>query len=158
MTTAALAVEVRAAVRVACDTLFASASPPVLVKYSTLEQPEYADDVVLVGGVHAEQEPGALGTSRARDEVLTIDITTASWRPGTDDADQLAYAAAASNLDLIAEEFRSITGDTTLGGLVLWCFLDSFEANGADVKGESVAPGRIWEIIATFKARVRIRG
>lgn len=111
------------------------------------------DDIVSVMRVTAQQEPGPIGTNRARDLTLTADVTVSIYRAGG--ADQEAVAAAQAYALLTAVEEHCRVTDTTLGGAVWWCFCTSHESEGA-TNPDLLAKGRVIEITATFTARARI--
>jgi hypothetical protein len=111
------------------------------------------DDIVSVGRVTSAQEPEALGTNRSRWNVLTAEVTVSVFRAGGPEQEQIAGDRAYQLLVAIEERLR--VTDTSLGGLVLWCFCTGHESNGS-TDPDLLAKGRVIDVIATFTARARI--
>jgi len=121
--------------------------------------PEFGNvtDWVSLMDIRSEQSPGPLGTSRPRDEILTLTVWIGAFRPGGVDQEQVASDAAYALLEALDHYTRQT--DTTVGGTVWWCNLTGFQSAGATA--ESLldgGTGRLIEIEATFTARVRITG
>lgn len=112
------------------------------------------DDIISWGRVTSSQEPGPLSSSnRSRTNMLTADVTVSVFRAGGPEQEQVASGVAYAYLSAI-EEYLRVT-DTTLGGLVLWCFCTSHESDGL-TDPQLLAQGRTIEITATFTAFSRI--
>ena len=110
---------------------------------------------VYVAAVDAEQDPATLGTNRAREEVLTVEVVITCWRPGGPEAEEIASDAAYGLLEA-AERYVRVT-DTTLGGVVRHCFLRSHRSAGA-TDDDLLNRGRLIVVVAEFVAHVRITG
>ena len=98
-------------------------------------------------------------SNRGREVTLELTVIVSSFRSGGNEADQLAFRAAADIVNELAEQVRQAApaGDTTLGGVVRHCFLTNLDSDAADAQTQS-GTGRVWEIEATFTAKQRIRG
>lgn len=125
---------------------------------------EAAEDIVLIGELAGIREDAPNSASqRTQDWDLSLDISTYAVRAGSvdveQDADADAFAAAASYLSRIAEHVRrsAPNGDTTLGGIAMWCRLESFQAIPGRAQADS-GVGRMWEFSGTFVARSRVTG
>lgn len=123
-----------------------------------------SEDIVLLGAVDGIREDAPNSASlRTQDWDLSIDVHAYAVRAGGADveqkADDDAYAAAASYLSRVAEYVRrqSPNGDTTLGGTVMWCRMESFNTVPGSAQSAS-GVGRMWEFIGTFVARSRVTG
>jgi hypothetical protein len=110
-------------------------------------------DIIKIGRVSARQDPATLGTNRSREQSLEIEVTISCYRGGGADQEQVCSDRAYQLLRLLADEVHH--GDTTLGGVVRWCFLASDESDGATDPAD-VANGRTIAIVATFAAAARI--
>ncbi|HEY3434965.1 MAG TPA: hypothetical protein VGK41_04870 [Solirubrobacterales bacterium] len=119
---------------------------------------QYADDLVVVEGVDWREDIATMG-NRGRELTLELTLITSSFRAGGPEADNEAFAAAATLLNRLAEKVRrnDPDGDTTLGDTVRHCFLTS--AKSRTVAAKSAAGiGRLWEFESTFTAQARVRG
>lgn len=137
--------------------------PAVLVCYGH-PGTDIPDDVLSVGRVTVEQEPGPISaTNRARDITLTAYVTASVYRGGGPEAEQAAGDRAYELVTLL-EEYVRVT-DTTLHaaagladgepGLVWWCFCTGHDSDGA-TDPALLAKGRVIEVLASFTARARI--
>lgn len=147
----------------AAKAIFAS-EPHVYVSHTNLGRD--AKDVVLIGvldGAHDMGEDPMSMSQRSQYWDLSLDVHTYAFRAGGADIEQQcdaqAYEAAASLMSRIAENVRrsSPEGDTTLGGTVMWCRLESFTTTPGQVQAQQ-GIGRMWEFVGTFVARVRVTG
>lgn len=112
------------------------------------------DDVLTWGQVSASQEPGPLSsTNRARDVTYTFTLTASIFRGGGPEAEGVAEDRAHALISAV-EEYVRVT-DTTLGGLVFWCFCTALDSNGA-TPPEVLSKGRIIDVDAVFTAYARI--
>ena len=122
-------------------------------------------DMIVIGNVEgglADDAPRS-GSQRIQDWDLACDVHAYAFRAGGADAEQSAdaeaFEAASNYLSAIAEYVRRTgpEGDTTLGGTVMWCRMESFTTvPGRDQAATGV--GRMWEFIGTFIARARVTG
>lgn len=116
--------------------------------------PNYPDDVVSWTRFYATQEPGPISqTNRSRWVEYRFEVLVSVIRGGGLEMEPIAEARAQQLLTAI-EEYVRVT-DTTLGGLVEWCFCTSIDSEGT-TEPEIIAHGRISEVSATFTARARI--
>ncbi|MHA7275364.1 hypothetical protein ACX80O_02355 [Arthrobacter sp. Hz1] len=113
------------------------------------------DDIVSFERVTERQDPATMGTNRSREEVLTLDVIISCYRGGGPEQEQVCSARAYDLLRRI--EIYARKTDTTIGGAVRHCFLQSHESDGATLP-ELIAQGRTIDITATFEARARITG
>lgn len=112
------------------------------------------DDVVSVTRVVTQQDPATLSANlRQRDLIITITVVVSVWRKGGADQEQVAGDRAYQLLDAL-EEYVRVT-DTTLGGLVRWCFCIGSDSEGS-TDPQLLATGRVIEITAQFFAKARI--
>lgn len=136
----------------------------IYVSHTNLGQD--AEDVVLIGALDGtrDQESRLMSASqRSQDWDYALDVHSYAFRAGGADeaqeCDAEAFTAASEYMARIAEHVRrgAPDGDTTLGGTVMWCFLESMNTTPGEV---SVAGGigRMWEFVGTFVARVRVSG
>lgn len=112
-----------------------------------------ANDVVLILQVKTHQEPKSMGTQRHFEETLTAQVLVSTWRPGGQEAEDVAHTRAFELLGAIEHQMRF--DDTTVGGQVLWCWLTDTEHESDPAEQDNTA-GRATEILATFTAMVRI--
>lgn len=151
-----LAQAFKAAFVAAAQTLVASRDPEVLVSFG---HPGQAmgnfDDLVAFTTISVDQEPATLGTNRSRSETLTQTVQISCYRAGGPDREQVASDGAYELLGLLEHHVR--VTDTTLGGLVLWCFLTSHTSTG-ETDPDLLASGRTIDIDATFTAKARVTG
>lgn len=134
-----------------CETLWAS--EPVHVSNGH-PGPVQIDDIVAIMGVTAEQEPATYGTSRGREETLTVTVMFSIYRAGGADMEKVAADRAYELLGEL-EEYVRVT-DTTVGGAVRECFLTSHRSDGS-TDPQVIASGRLYEIEAVFTAKARVR-
>lgn len=111
------------------------------------------NDVIAVGAVTSESEAANLGTRRQREETLTLEVNVYSFVGGGQEAEATAMTRAYSLLATL-EEYVRVT-DTTLGGVVRWCFLTGHASDQATDQ-EVLAYGRMCVVTATFTAHNRI--
>ena len=111
-------------------------------------------DAVAFTRIDSVQDPATLGTNRAREETLTLVAQISCWRPG--EADDATASDAAYGLLEVLERHVRVT-DTTIGGTVRQCFLESHSSEGA-TDPDVLVRGRMIEIEATFVAVTRITG
>jgi hypothetical protein len=99
-------------------------------------------------------DPADIGPRRTQTETITLHASVGSWRPGSDEATELAaFHRAFDLLKLVQNWIRK--NDITLGGTVLWCLPGSSQSAGETSSNES-GDGRITEIAATFVCKHRI--
>ena len=103
--------------------------------------------------LRTEQAPATVSTNRSRDEDIYLTTVISCARAGQADDDLAASQDAYDILRTLERQVR-IT-DTSVSGTVLWCFLNSTDSGGA-TDAAVLAKGRLIQIEATFKARVRI--
>lgn len=128
----------------------AAINDPV-VTYSWGEPDVWTDDVVLLGRSASRQSPATLGTNRSREETLSCELHVLVSRFSQVEAETRAYAM----LGLIERSCRMV--DSTLGGIVRQCFMESHEAEGYQLDDDRTGRHGV-EIIATFVAHVRVSG
>lgn len=114
----------------------------------------YAPDIITMGEIQASQVPATM--ARGRDETVTVGVTFSSFRTGEPDAaSKEAKDAAFALTNALGDYVRSaLTGDTTLGGTVAWCFLTDLTASAVEIESS----GFLWEVDANFLAQFRVRG
>jgi hypothetical protein len=110
-------------------------------------------DIIRIGRVNARQDPATLGTNRAREQLLELEVTISCYRGGGAEMEQVCSDRAYQLLRILAEQVHHV--DTTLGGVVRWCFLTADESDGA-TDPELLENGRTIAIVATFTAAARI--
>lgn len=111
------------------------------------------NDIVAFMDVSATQEPATLGTRRSRDEDLLLTVMYSIFRAGGAEMEKVAFDRA---IELQAQfETQVRVTDTTLGGVVLWCFLTDIKV-ASSTDEQTLANGRLVEIEATYTARARI--
>lgn len=154
MSTATTADEFKVAFHAAVKNLMAATpdTVEVLVSYGAPSSLD-PEDVVAFLGVTSEQNPATIG-QRSRDEDLTIDVAISCFRGGLGEETELVCGQRAYQLlRMIENQVRKT--DTTVGGTVLWCFLQSHESTG-QTDPQLIQQGRVIEITARFAARARI--
>ena len=150
----------RAAMFAAAQDLFTE--PHIYVTRTVIAR--NASDIVLIGAMDGlrDDAPNS-GSQRTQDWDLSLDVQCYAFRAGGADveqkADDDAFAAAGGYLSRLAEFVRRSgpDGDTTLGGSVMWCRMESFNT----IPGRHQADngiGRMWEFVGTFVARSRVTG
>jgi hypothetical protein len=110
-------------------------------------------DIIRIGRISSTQDPATLGTNRARETSLELEVTISVYRGGGPEQEQVCSDRAYELLRILADQVHHT--DTTLGGAVRWCFLTADESDGA-TDPEQIANGRTIAIIATFTAAARI--
>lgn len=110
------------------------------------------EDVVAFLGVTSEQQAASIG-QRSRDEDLTMEVAISCFRGGLEDQELVCGQRAYQLLRMITRYVRKT--DTTVGGTVLWCFLQGHESSG-QTDPQLIQQGRVIEITARFLARARI--
>lgn len=110
-------------------------------------------DIIRIGRVEARQDPATLGTNRAREQQLTLEVTISCYRGGGQEQEQICSDRAYALLRILADQVHHT--ETTLGGAVRWCFLTADESDGA-TDPDQIAEGRTIAIVATFTAAARI--
>lgn len=116
--------------------------------------PQTAQDLIAVGGVESQLEPGPMGPQRSRDETLTVEVLISVFRPGGQDQEQVASDRAYELLGAIERHLRMV--DPTVGGLVRACLLTGHRME-SDPFDDGTGMGRVVEVLATFAAQARIR-
>ena len=112
-----------------------------------------ADDIVAFGRVSSDQEFATYGSNRGREETLTLTVVFSMFRGGGPDMEQVASDRGYELLGQL-EEFARVT-DTTIGGTVRHCFLESHESDGS-TDPQILSAGRLIEITAQFGAKARV--
>jgi len=110
-------------------------------------------DLVIFGRVSETQAPAAISTNRSRDEEISLTVTISVARPGGNEMEQLCSQRAYALLRMIEQQVR--VTDTTVGGTVRYCFLDSHESEG-ESDDYVLEKARVIYITAKFKALARI--
>lgn len=152
MSTFTAAPALRTALIAACRTLFAGTEWEV---FSGVPGGGYVPPRSLeVQGVETDQSAAAFGSSRQREETLTIDVLIGISEGGSDEIDDVITAEVYEALGKLEHHLR--VTDTTLGGVVRECMLTRTTQVGATE--DQIAQGRFIEITATFTAKNRIRG
>lgn len=105
--------------------------------------------------VESAQTEGPLSASnRSRTEDIDLHVVVSVRTAG--DTDDLNVSTIAYGL-LRTLELHARQTDTRLGGTCEWCFLVAHQSFGY-TSAEKLSQGRLCEIEATFRARVRITG
>lgn len=112
------------------------------------------DDIVQIQHVELEQAIATMGSSRGREETLSLDVLVSCATGGGPEVDDELTEHAYGLLSEL--EFACRITDTTLGGVVRQCFLTAARSQGAGP--DETADGRYIEITATFQAMARVRG
>jgi hypothetical protein len=151
MTASTLAPGFKDAVYERCLLLWAGSDVQVSFGHPGQHQ---ADDLVAVMDVRSEQDAITFGTQRSREETLTLTVMFSVFRAGGPDRERVASDRA---FEVVVElaEFARVT-DTTFGGVVRECFLQSVDAEGS-VEPSVIAAGRLVEVLAVFVAKGRVR-
>lgn len=111
------------------------------------------DDIMSVGRITASIDFATVGTNRTRELVLTAEVKVSVFRRGGPDQEQVAGDRAYALMNALEEYVRAV--DTTLGGVVRWCFCTGHDSDGS-TDPELLAQGRCIEVDGTFTARARI--
>jgi hypothetical protein len=113
------------------------------------------NQIVAFLEVESQLSQGPLSASnRSRDEDVDLHVVVSV--SGSGDTDDQNVTETAYGL-LRALDLYTRKTDTTLGGTCMWCFLVAHQSFGY-TSVEKLAAGRLCEIEATFRARVRITG
>lgn len=110
------------------------------------------EDVVAFLDVTSEQQAATIG-QRSRDEDLTVTVAISCFRGGLEDQELVCGRRAYQLLRMLDYHVRKT--DTSVGGTVLWCFLQGHESTG-QTDPQLLQQGRVIEITARFLARARI--
>lgn len=151
MTASTLAAGFKDAVYARCVLLWAAEDVQVAFGHPGMTQ---RNDLVAVMDVSSEQDAITLGTQRSREETLTLTVMFSVYRPGGVDQEKVASDRAFELVDDLAQ-FARVT-DTTFGGVVRECFLESVSAEGS-VDPTVISAGRLVEVVAVFVAKGRVR-
>jgi len=132
-------------------TLWAS-DPTVQVSYGHPGQSQ-ADDMVAFMDWSGTQQPVTLGPRRQREEELRVTVMFSIYRGGGTEQEKICTDRL---IDLLGdlEEYTRVT-DTTLGGVVRHCFIESFESAGS-TDPAVLSAGRLIEASAVFVAVNRV--
>jgi hypothetical protein len=137
----------------ACQGLFDAAA--VRVSFGHPGDARDVADIFAWTDVRTEQAPATISTNRSRDEDVYLTAVISCFRAGEQE-DDLVPSEAATDLLRTFETYLRRT-DPTLGGHCLWAFLDNSNSGGVTDKA-MLRRGRLIQIEAEFKARVRITG
>jgi len=111
------------------------------------------NDIVSVGNVRSVQDVATMSSSRAREEVLEIDVTVSCYAGGGTEAQQpvteRAYVLAATLEDYLKGSGYSIGGTCRLARVVSHDLAESEDP-------EILALGRVAELTVTVEAVTRI--
>ena len=110
-------------------------------------------DIIQIGRISSRQDPAALGSNRPREQQLDLTVTISCYRGGGADQERVCSDRAYQLLRMLADEVHH--SDTTLGGVVRWCFLTADESDGATDPADA-ANGRTIAVVATFTAAARV--
>ena len=146
-----VAPQVKAALYNTCVSLYAS-QPEVQVAYGH-PGTAMANDIVSIGNVSSRQEVATMSPNRPREEYITVTVTFSVYRGGGPDQEQVVTERAYALLGLLETQTRLT--DTTLGGIVRWCYLVDTRCDG-ETEPDLIAQGRVVELSATFEARARL--
>lgn len=111
-------------------------------------------EIISFGSVGVGQEVATMGTNRAREETITLDVQLSVIRGGAEEA-EIEASRRCYDLLRMLEYYVRVT-DTTVGGTVRECFLTSHDSPGATPE-EVMHKGRMIDVTATFTAKARIR-
>lgn len=138
----------------ACLTLYAdSGATPVAVSYGLPSVVPDEGDVIILNAVRSTQQFATMATNRTREEILELDVQINSRVGGGQESEQTAGARAYALLGILENYVR--TTNSTLGGLVRWCYLTSHSSTGM-TDPVNVPAGRWITVDATFTAPARI--
>lgn len=112
------------------------------------------NDIVAFMDVSGSQEPATYGTQRSREEELELTVMYSIFRAGGAEMEKVAFDRAIE----LQEDFETYVRvtDTTLGGVVRYCFLTGIRV-ASSTDEQSLALGRTVEIEATYSAVARVR-
>lgn len=130
-----------------------SGDTPVSVFYGSPGPIPDENDVVTFGGVRSTQQFATMATNRTREELLELDVQMNARLGGGVESEQLCGQRAYALLGVLENYVR--TTNSTLGGLVRWCFLTSHQSAG-QTPPELVMSGRWITVDAVFTAPARI--
>jgi hypothetical protein len=151
MSNSRLVLATKQALHDASVTLFADDDVLVCWGHPGVQLP---NDVFSWGRVAEVEEPGPISSSRrARDVTFQVYATISVYRPGGPDQEQVAEQRCYDLADAMSEYVR--VTDTTLGGLVYWCFRTNYDSEGS-TDATLLAKGRCIEATVEFTARARI--
>jgi hypothetical protein len=130
--------------------------PPALVSYGDpgVNQPE---TIIAVMGGRVIVERPTMGTGRAREEIIEVDLVISQWASGGDTRQQAATEAA-MNVVTQLDSYLRVKPNETLSGACREAWLSGWswsETNSADVDSGNVA-GQVAEINAVLAARARL--
>lgn len=109
------------------------------------------DDMVVVQGASGTVTPGAMGSTRPRDEQYALTTTISVYRGGSDQ--QVVTTRTMYLFDLIEAALRS---SPTLGGAVMSAVLTGFSLEEASAVDNGLVTGRVCEAILSISIRARI--
>lgn len=135
---------------IARDTIYVNEE--VQVSYGHPGQTQ-TDDIVGIGDTRVEQEPANLSTNRSREEIIRCDVIVSVFRRGGPEQARVASDRAFELVGMLEGYVRYT--DTTLGGTVRHCFLESLSEDGT-FDDRILSEGRLVEITATFVAANRV--
>ncbi|NQX36253.1 hypothetical protein [Herbiconiux sp. VKM Ac-2851] len=144
--------EFKAAMVAAAHTIWDAAEPDVQISYGHPGKTQHPD-IVGFSRVTSEQDPATLSTNRSREETLQLVVTFSIYRFGGPEMEEVATVRAYKLLGDLENYVRKT--DTTLGGVVRHCFLQTHESDG-ESDPNVLAQGRLIEVQATFQAQNRI--
>lgn len=151
--TATAALAVKKAFYDAAKTLYDSNVVKVSFGVST-ERRDLRQIVAFLEVESAQTEGPLSATNRSRTEDLDLHVVVSVQTTGDTD-DLNASTIAYGHLRTLEQHVRKT--DTRLGGTCEWCFLVAHQSFGY-TSAEKLSQGRLCEIEATFRARVRITG
>lgn len=129
-----------------------AADPAIDVSYGHPGQNQ-ADDIVAFMDWSGEQQPVTLTPRRQREEILRVTVQFSIYRGGGRSEEKVCTDRLIELLGAL-EKYTRVT-DTTLGDVVRYCFLESFESTGA-TDPATLSAGRLIEATAVFAAANRV--
>lgn len=150
MSTFTAAADFKEALYNAAVTLWADTDVQVSYGHPGMSQ---SDDIVAVMDVRSGQNPATLSTNRTREEELRCTVMVSIYRGGGPEQEKVCTDRAYELLGALENYVR--TTDTTLGGVVRHCFLESHESDGS-TDPNVLGGGRLIEVSAVFVAANRI--
>lgn len=111
------------------------------------------NDLIAFMDWSTTQTPVTLTPRRQREEELRCTVVFSIYRAGGPEMEKVATDRLIELLGEL-EGYTRIT-DTTLGGVVRWCFLESLESTGS-TDPAVLASGRLIEATAIFVAASRV--
>jgi hypothetical protein len=109
-------------------------------------------DWIALEGISVDANPKDIGPRRSYDETITLSFTLGSYRAGRGDEIVTAAFERADALLALVNTYVTTGDNTTLGGVVAWCFPGSAEWAAEEVEG-----GFQVEVEGTFVATHRVR-